>query len=166
MNLVPGIRLAKPTDVSLILSFIQRKAEFDRKIGAFSGELGVSEAKLFKSLFGAVPLAYVLLGENQGRDVGFALYGFRYSSFAGRPSLWLDDLYVDQAARNQGIGTALMQCLAHIAWDYECTHLGWTADARNAWGLKFYHRLGAEITEQYGNRCVFRWIPVPLLSEL
>ena len=153
------VRSAAPDDVPLIFSFIQKKSEFDRNIGAFSGVLQVSEEKVRRTLFGAVPFAYVLFAESSGREVGFALYGFRYSSFAGQPSIWLDDLYIDEDMRSQGAGAALMAQLAHIAQENECTHLAWNADARNICGLSFYHRLGAEITEQRGNRCFLKWVP-------
>ena len=153
------VRSAILDDVSLILSFIQKKSEFDRNIGAFSGVLQVSEDKIRKTLFGTIPFSYVLLAELSGHEVGFALYGFRYSSFAAQPSLWLDDLYVDEVQRSQGLGVILMDRLAQIAKANDCTHLAWNADARNTRGLSFYHRLGAEITEQHGNRCFLRWIP-------
>jgi GNAT superfamily N-acetyltransferase len=155
MNVRPGT----PDDVALILSFIQEKSEFDRNIGAFSGVLQVSEDKIRKTLFRNPPFAYVLFAEVLGHDVGFALYGFRYSSFAGQPSIWLDDLYVQTAMRSQGSGAALMAQLAQIAASNNCTHLAWTADVRNTHGLRFYIQLGAEITEQSGNRCLFRWVP-------
>ncbi len=152
------VRIATPDDVPLIFSFIQKKSEFDRNIGAFSGTLQVSEDKISKTLFGNIPFAYVLFAESSESEIGFALYGFRYSSFAGQPSIWLDDLYVDEAMRSQGAGTALMAALAQIAQDNECTHLAWTADGRNTRGLSFYHRLGAKITEQRGTRCFLTWI--------
>jgi GNAT superfamily N-acetyltransferase len=152
------IRAANPDDASLIFSFIRRKSEFDRNIGAFSGELQVSEDKIRHTLFGAIPFAYVLFAESSALAVGFALYGFRYSSFAGQPSIWLDDLYVEEGKRSQGAGAALMERLAQIAQENNCTHLAWNADARNIRGLSFYRRLGAEITEQHGNRCFLRWV--------
>jgi GNAT superfamily N-acetyltransferase len=153
------VRFATPDDVSLIFSFIQKKSEFDRHIGAFSGILQVSEEKIRKTLFGKLPFSYVLFAEFSGTEVGFALYGFRYSSFAGQPSIWLDDLYVNEGMRSQGAGKALMSRLAEISKENECTHLAWNADARNIRGLNFYQRLGAEITEQHGNRCFLKWIP-------
>jgi GNAT superfamily N-acetyltransferase len=153
------IRFANSDDVALIFSFIKKKAEFDRNIGAFSGELRTSEEKIRQTLFGKVPFAYVLFAETSGRENGFALYGFRYSSFAGQPSVWLDDLYVDEATRSRGVGAALMTQLAQIARENDCTHLAWNADGRNTRGLSFYHRLGAEITEQNGHRCFLRWVP-------
>jgi GNAT superfamily N-acetyltransferase len=153
------VRSATLDDVSLIFSFIQKKSEFDRNIGAFSGALQVSEDKIRKTLFGIIPFSYVLFPEFSKSEVGFALYGFRYSSFAGQPSIWLDDLYIDNEMRSQGAGTALMAQLAQIAEENHCTHLAWNADARNTRGLSFYHRLGAEVTEQHGNRCFLRWVP-------
>lgn len=154
-----NVRPATPNDVPLIFSMIQKKAEFDRNLDAFSGTLGVSEEKLFKTLFGAIPFAYVLFAEVPERAIGFALYGFRYSSFAGQPSIWLDDLYVEEDRRSQGAGTALMAQLSQIAENNHCTHLAWTTDARNIRGLRFYQRLGAEIIEQHGNQCVLKWVP-------
>jgi len=153
------VRSATPTDVSLIFSFIQKKSEFDRDIGAFSGALQISEDKIYKTIFRTIPFAYVLFAEILGYEVGFALYGFRYSSFAGQPSIWLDDLYVDQEMRSQGAGAALMDRLAHIAKENDCSHLAWNADARNTRGLSFYDRLGADVVEQHGNRCFLRWVP-------
>jgi GNAT superfamily N-acetyltransferase len=154
-----NIRFATPDDVSLIFSFIQKKAKFDRHIGAFSGLLQVSEAKISTTMFGTIPFAYVLFAQSSDRAIGFALYEFRYSSFSGQPSIWLDDLYVDNERRSQGAGITLMTQLAQIAKENDCSHLAWNADARNVRGLSFYHRLGAEITEQHGNRCFLRWVP-------
>ena len=135
------VRSAKPDDVSLIFSFIHKKSEFDRKIGAFSGVLQVSEEKIHKTLFGKIPFSYVLFAEFSGLEVGFALYGFRYSSFSGQPSIWIDDLYVDEDQRSQGAGAVLMQQLAQIAKENHCTHLSWNADARNLRGLSFLRSL-------------------------
>ena len=153
------VRAANPDDVSLIFSFIQKKAEFDRNIGAFSGILQISEEKIRRILFGEISYSYVLFAESSGIEIGFALYGFRCSSFIGQPSIWLDDLYVDEHRRSQGAGAVLMDQLAQIAKDNDCTHLAWNADARNIRGLSFYHRLGAKVAEQHGNRCFLIWAP-------
>lgn len=153
------VRTATPDDVPLIFAFVKKKADFDRNIGAFSGILQTSEEKIHNTMFAARPFASVLFAEHSDRAVGFALYGFRYSSFAGQPSIWLDDLYVDEGMRSQGAGAALMNHLAQIAEDNDCTHLAWTADARNTRGLKFYDRLGAKLIEQNGNRCFLTWKP-------
>ncbi len=127
------VRSATPDDVSLIFSFIQKKLEFDRNIGTFSGVLQASEEKIHKTLFGIIPFSYVLFAAFSAHEVGFALYGFRSSSFAGRQSIWLDDLYVDDEMRSQGVGAALMAQLAQTAKENDCTHLDWNADARNSY---------------------------------
>lgn len=152
-----AVRFACPDDVSLIYRFIQQKAEFDRSVGAYSGQIQTSETKILQTIFGEYPFASVLLAENSEGAMGFALYGFRYSSFAGQPSIWLDDLYVEPDMRSKGAGSLLMDKLQQIANQHQCTHLAWTADARNTRGLKFYHRLGATIIEQKGDRCFYRW---------
>lgn len=153
------VRPAAPTEVALVLSFIQKKAAFDRNMGSFSGILHTSEEKIRRTIFSPQPFAYFLVAELAGQPVGFALYYFRYSSFAGQPSLWLDDVYVDEGVRSQGAGAALMHVLAQIALEHQCTHIAWTADARNTRGLTFYQRLGATITEQQGNVCFLTWTP-------
>ncbi len=157
MKLEIKIRAANPHDVSLIYSLIKAKSEFDRDIGAYGGTIQTSEDKIRQTIFSTHPFAYVLLAENCQNTVGFALYGFRYSSFVGQPSIWLDDLYVYENMRSQGAGTLLMEKLHRIARQHNCTHLAWTADARNTRGVEFYHRLGASIIEQKGNRCALQW---------
>jgi GNAT superfamily N-acetyltransferase len=153
------IRTAISKDVALILSFLQKKATFDRNMGAFAGELQATEEKIQQTIFGKQPFAHVIFATLAEQEIGFALYGFRYSSFVGQPSIWLDDLYVDDTIRSQGAGAMLMQYLAQIAKENDCTHLAWTADARNLRGLKFYDRLGAKIMEQKGTRCFLSWTP-------
>lgn len=153
------VRPAGPNEVPLVLSFIKKKAAFDRQMGSFSGTLQTSEEKIRKTILGPQSFAYFLMAELAGQPIGFALYYFRYSSFAGQPNIWLDNLYVDEEVRSQGAGAALMEVLAQVAKENHCTHITWTADARNTRGLTFYQRLGAMITEQQGNVCVLTWPP-------
>jgi GNAT superfamily N-acetyltransferase len=88
------------------------------------------------------------------------ILNLRFPSLSSyQPSIWLDDLYVEKEQRSQGVGAILMNQLAQIAKENNCTHLAWNADAQNTRGLSFYHRLGAKITEQHGNRCFLRWVP-------
>jgi GNAT superfamily N-acetyltransferase len=151
------VRFANIEEVALIYQFIQDKAEFDRSIGAYSGKVQTTPDKIKQTIFSDRPFAYVLLAENEQDKIGFALYGFRYSSFVGQPSIWLDDLFVKPEMRNSGAGTLLMKKLQQIAQNNNCSHIAWTADARNIQGLKFYQRLGAKISEQKGDRCFFHW---------
>ena len=115
-----------------------------------------TEARLRETLFGRMPFARVLLAERAGEAVGFALYYFRYSSFAAQPSLWLDDLFVTVEARSQSIGTRLMACLAQEALTTGCSHMAWTAGARNTDGLRFYDRLGGRVIERKGEVLYYR----------
>ena len=151
------VRAANSADIPLILAFINKKADFDRDIGAYSGTIQTSEDKIRNTIFSNNPFAYILFAEHSTGVCGFALYGFRYSSFVGQPSIWLDDLYIDENMRSQGIGALLMDNLKQIALKNQCTHLAWTADARNIRGLKFYRRIGAKIIEQKENRCFLKW---------
>lgn len=158
-------RHAKQDDVPLILSFIQKKAEFDQSISAFMGCLQTTEAKLSATLFNDTPFARVLFAEVSQQIVGFALYYFRYSSFAAQPSLWLDDLYVDAPKRCNGIGTILMAHLACISQDNHCTHISWTASANNVRGIEFYKKLGAEVVEKNCETFLFR-ATIDVISKL
>ena len=151
------VRFAKPEEAALIYQFIRDKAEFDRSFGSCSGTVQTTVEKIQTTIFGARPIAYVLLAEADRDQVGFALYYLRYSSFLGQPSIWLDDLFVNPKLRNQGAGTLLMTKLRQVAKNNNYSHLAWTADARNIKGLRFYRRLGAEIIEQKKHRCLLRW---------
>ena len=152
-----NVRFANVDEAALIYQFIQDKAEFDRSVGAYSGTIQTTVAKIQQTLFGDCPFARVLLVESDGDKIGFALYGFRYSSFVGQASIWLDDLFINPDMRSKGAGSFLMNKLHQIAQTNNCSHLAWTADARNIDGLRFYRRLGAKVIEQKGNRCFFNW---------
>ena len=152
------VRPAVIADVEIILAFIEKKVNFDRNMGAFSGKITTSAEKIRQTIFSSPPFAQVLLAEIE-QPIGFALYYYRYSSFKGLPSIWLDDLYVDEKFRSKKAGTVLMNYLAQKAKNDCCTHLAWTADDRNTRTISFYHHLGAEIVEQKGNVCFFQWLP-------
>ncbi|MEY2856041.1 MAG: hypothetical protein RLZZ74_350 [Cyanobacteriota bacterium] len=151
------IRFAAPTEATLIYELIHDKAEFDRSIGAYSGKVQTTIEKIQQTILSNRPFVYVLLAEENQVPLGFALYGFRYSSFVGQPSVWLDDLFIKPDSRSKGAGNLLMNKLQQIAQQNNCSHLAWTADARNIRGLSFYQRLGAEIVEQQSNCCLFKW---------
>jgi GNAT superfamily N-acetyltransferase len=151
------IRQAVPTDVPLILEFIRQKADFDVTVHAFDGELGTNEAAIRKTLFGPLPFAHVLFAESSEEALGFALYYYRYSSFRGRPSMWLDDLYVLEKSRGKRVGFKLMYRLAEICLENRCNLLAWTASVFNTHGLDFYRRLGAVVVDQKESTLYFEW---------
>ncbi|MBV9868669.1 MAG: GNAT family N-acetyltransferase [Abitibacteriaceae bacterium] len=149
------VRAASEDEAPLILEFIRQKAAFDAGMKC-DATLHTSEAAIRETLFGATPFARVLFAELSGTVAAFALYYFRYSSFQGRPHLWLDDLFVSDQVRSHGVGAALMRRLAQIAVDHQCTHMAWTASVNNARGIQFYKRLGAEVSEQRGSTLFFQ----------
>jgi GNAT superfamily N-acetyltransferase len=160
------VREARLADAAEVLAFVRAKAQFDRELGAFTGELGTSEELIRRHLFGPRPFAFALLACGPGSAVGFALYYFRYSSFRGRPSVWLDDLYVQPAGRRQGVGRLIMRRLAEVAAGADCTHIAWVASASNLAGMGFYRRLGATVVQQAGDSVTLQIEPTTLLETI
>ena len=156
------VREATLADAAEVLAFVRAKAAFDRELGAFTGDLGTSEELIRQHLFGSRPFAFALLAGDSGPAVGFALYYFRYSSFRGRPSVWLDDLFVHPHARRQGVGQCLMNRLAAVATAADCTHIAWVASASNSVGMHFYRRLGATVVHQDGDTVTLQIEPTAL----
>jgi GNAT superfamily N-acetyltransferase len=158
------VREATVADATEVLAFVRAKAQFDRELGAFAGDLDASEELIRRHLFGPRPVAFALLAGGPGLAVGFALYYFRYSSFRGRPSVWLDDLYVHAPARRRGAGRLLMGRLAEVAEAADCTHIAWVASASNAVGMGFYRRIGATVARQAGDAVTLQVEPAALLG--
>jgi GNAT superfamily N-acetyltransferase len=134
-----SIRLAAETDCAVILGFIQELAEYER----LAHEVLADEAQLRSTLFGERPAAEVLIAEVGGVAVGFALFFQSYSTFLGKPGLYLEDLFVQPAARGKGCGLALMSALARIAVERRYGRFEWSVLDWNEPSLKFYAALGA-----------------------
>jgi len=157
---------ATVADTAEVLAFVRAKAEFDRELGAFTGELETTEDLIRRHLFGQRPVAFALFAGDLGKAVGFALYYCRYSSFRGRPSLWLDDLFVHPPDRRKGAGGLLMSRLAELAVAADCTHIGWVASASNTVGMNFYHRIGATVVHQVGDAVTLQIDPSRFLATI
>lgn len=134
-----AIRFATAADVSTILAFIRDLAEYERLLH----EVVADEAQLKATLFGVKPAAEVLLAELAGKPVGFALFFQSYSTFLGRPGLYLEDLFVRPADRGKGVGLALMSALARITTQRHYGRFEWSVLAWNEPSLEFYKSLGA-----------------------
>jgi GNAT superfamily N-acetyltransferase len=134
-----AIRLATAVDVPAILGFIRALARYEK----LEHEVVASEAALHATLFGDRPAAEVLLAEFAGTPVGFALFFPSYSTFLAKPGLYLEDLFVDPAARGIGIGIALMSALARITVARNYGRFEWSVLDWNQPALDFYRRLGA-----------------------
>nr|WP_192867672.1 GNAT family N-acetyltransferase [Thaumasiovibrio occultus] len=123
----------------------------------FDGEISTSVEKIERTLFGEYPFAHALLLE-QGDDVlGMALFHYRYSSFRGEPSLWLDDLLVVSNERSKGYGRELMLAVKAVAEESQASHIAWTASPHNIRAHQFYQKLGADVERMDGQRPYFRW---------
>jgi len=135
------IRPATPNDVAGIHGLIRELAEYEKLASICTG----SAAELAAALFGARPVADVLVGEVEREMVGFALFFPTFSTFLARPGLWLEDLYVQPAYRGKGVGTKLLRAVAAIARDRQCGRFEWAVLDWNAPAIGFYERLGATV---------------------
>src|SRR5581483_6015411 len=126
-------RSATAEDVGPVLGFIRKKAEFD----GCPNSVEATAEKIRETLFGDAPLTSVLIAERGGVPVGFAAYFRTYSTFLARPGIWLDDLFVEEHARGQGIGSALIQHLAALAEELGCGRIEWTVARHNQRGIDF-----------------------------
>lgn len=151
------VRKAIKQDSPKLLELIELKAEFDRSMKGFDGEISTSKEKIERTLFGDYPFAHALLLEAEGDVQGFALFHYRYSSFRGEPSIWLDDLLVVGEHRSKGYGAKLMQALKREAESSHTSHIAWTASPNNTKAHLFYKKLGAEVERMDGLRPYFRW---------
>lgn len=134
------IRSAQPDDVGLIIGFIRELAEYEK----LSDQVVVDPAQMREHLFGTRPFAEVLIGEVDGAAAGFALFFHNYSTFLGKPGIYLEDLYVRSSARGTGLGTALLGKLASLAIERGCGRLEWSVLDWNEPAIDFYKRLGAQ----------------------
>ncbi|HET6670088.1 MAG TPA: GNAT family N-acetyltransferase [Pyrinomonadaceae bacterium] len=133
------IRPANESDVPLILEFIRELAVYEKLLD----RVEATEARLREALFGTRPVASCILAYQAERPVAFALYYFTYSTFAGLPGLYLEDLFVKPDCRGQGLGQALLRHLAKLAKDKGCWRIEWAVLHWNQSAIRFYEKLGA-----------------------
>jgi GNAT superfamily N-acetyltransferase len=139
MGATISIRAASREDVPLVLQFIRDLARYER----LEQEVSASEAGLAEALFGERRYAEVLLACEGERPVGFALFFHNFSTFKGRPGIYLEDLYVRPEARGRGIGRQLLAHLARTAVQRRCARLEWAVLDWNEPSIGFYRSLGA-----------------------
>jgi GNAT superfamily N-acetyltransferase len=130
---------ARPEDVELIVTLIRELAEFERLLH----EVRIAPEDLRRDLFGARPYAEAVIARVGDEAVGFALWFHNYSTFAGRPGLYLEDLFIRPAHRGHGYGEALLRYLAGLAVERGCARFEWAVLDWNEKAVGFYRRLGA-----------------------
>lgn len=132
------IRFATEDDVPLILEFIKALADYEKMLD----EVVATEEGLKESLF-VKSQAEVILGEEDGKPVGFALFFHNYSTFLGKANLYLEDLFVKPEYRGKGYGKTLLSFLGKIAVDRNCGRLDWWCLDWNTTSIEFYKEMGA-----------------------
>jgi GNAT superfamily N-acetyltransferase len=133
------IRSATKSDVPVILSFIKKLADYER----LSHKMVATEELLRKTLFGRQRTAEVAIGYYKKEPVGFVLFFPNYSTFLGRPGLYIEDLFVDESHRGRGFGRALLLYVARLASERGCGRLEWSVLDWNEPAINFYKKLGA-----------------------
>jgi len=151
------IRPAQPGDEGLVLQFVKELAEYER----LSHEVVATEADLEQALFGQRPQAEVLLADFDDQPAGFALFFHNFSTFAGKPGLYLEDLFVRPEYRGKGVGVALLRRLAAVTCERGCARMEWVVLDWNQPAIDFYDRLGAR---SMGDWKTYRLEAAPLAS--
>ena len=134
-----AIRPATSADLPLIGALIIELAEYEQ----LAHEVRFDPAVLGDKLFGPRPYAEVVIGEVDGKAQGFALFFHNFSTFEGRPGIYLEDLFVRPDARGSGLGKALLSHLAALAIERDCARLEWWVLDWNEPAIGFYKKLGA-----------------------
>jgi GNAT superfamily N-acetyltransferase len=139
------IRPARIEDVPIILELIRDLATYERA----PNEVTATEEQLVEVLFGEKPVAEVLLAFEGKSPVGFAVFFYNFSTWLGRPGLYLEDLFVKPEKRGKGYGRALLVDLAKIARDRGCGRMEWAVLNWNDPAIKFYRKLGAKPLDEW-----------------
>lgn len=140
-----SIRFATADDLPLIAQFIRDLAAYEE----LAHEVRFDEAGLGQRLFGPRPYAEVLIGEIDGEAQGFALFFHNFSTFEGKPGIYLEDLFVRPEARGSGLGKALLKRLAALAIERDCARLEWWVLDWNTPSIGFYKALGAKPMDEW-----------------
>jgi GNAT superfamily N-acetyltransferase len=136
---------ATETDVPAIVGLITALAEYER----LSHEVVATEADIRRDLFGPRRYAEVLLAKSDDEIVGFALFFHNYSTFVGRPGIYLEDLFVMPEHRGRGIGRTLLVSLARLAVERGCGRVEWSVLDWNEPAIGFYQRMGARVMDEW-----------------
>lgn len=134
------IRETSKEDIPLIYKLIRELAVYEK----LSDTVTADEKLLEKNMFGKNRYAYVVIAEYEGKAAGQALYFYNFSTFKGKPGIYLEDLYVRPEYRNKGIGKALLNYLIELAKENDCGRVEWVVLDWNESAINFYKSLGAE----------------------
>lgn len=133
-----NLRFAEEKDVPLILEFVKELAEYEKLLQ----DVVATESSLKESLFER-KMAEVIIGEYDSKPVSFALFFHNFSTFLGKPGIYLEDLYVKPEMRGKGFGKVILSFLGKLAIERNCGRLEWSCLNWNKPSIKFYKELGA-----------------------
>jgi GNAT superfamily N-acetyltransferase len=133
--------MAEPRDVPAIMGLIAELAEFEK----LTHLVKVTPQALQRHLFGPKPVVEAMVGEVQGRVVAYALFFTNYSTFLGKPGLYMEDLYVQPAHRGAGLGKALLERLGRLAVERDYGRFEWSVLDWNVNAIRFYEKMGATV---------------------
>jgi diamine N-acetyltransferase len=150
-----NIRPATSADAATIATLVRELADYEKLLH----EAKASPEDFLREITAENPVIRVLIAEWNGEPAGFALYFFNFSTFVGRPGLYLEDLFVRPPLRSHGIGRALLRALARIARERGCGRMEWAVLDWNEPALKFYQSLGARQMKEW---IVHRLTPVEI----
>jgi len=139
------IRPAAADELPLVLEFIRELAAYER----LEHEVEATTADLAAALCGPRPYAEVVFACLDGTPVGFALFFHTFSTFVGKPGIYLEDLFVRPQARGRGIGRHLLAWLARTTLERGCARLDWQVLDWNAPSIAFYRSVGAEAQDEW-----------------
>ncbi len=139
------IREATKRDVALILSLIKELAVYEKLLH----EVVATEDQLTEMLFGQKKYAEVLIANYDNENAGFALFFHNFSTFLGKPGIYLEDIYVKPQLRGKGIGKSLLLSLVKLAKERNCGRVEWAVLNWNESSIKFYKSLGAKPMNQW-----------------
>ena len=139
------LRPGTEKDLEVIAALIRALAEYEK----LAHEATFAIEDLRRSLFGARPYAETIIAEVDGEPVGFALFFHNFSTFLGKPGIYLEDLFVQPEHRGSGLGKALLARLAAIAVERGCGRLEWSVLDWNETAIGFYRRLGATPNDEW-----------------
>jgi GNAT superfamily N-acetyltransferase len=140
-----AIRPATAADAAVILELIRALAIYEREPDAVSA----TEADILRDGFGATPKFRCVIAEWNGQPAGFAFWFYNYSTWQGRPGLYLEDLFVKPEFRGKGIGKALLLYLAKVAANENCGRFEWSVLDWNTPAIEFYESLGAKLHREW-----------------
>jgi GNAT superfamily N-acetyltransferase len=139
------IRPATPNDIPETLKLIRELAEYEK----LAHLVVITAEDIRRDAFGDEPIIHILMAEWDGAIAGYALYFHNYSTFRGRPGLFLEDLFVRPQYRKKGIGKALLVHLAKIAAEKKCARFEWQVLDWNTPSIEFYKSLGAVVMKEW-----------------